>query len=101
MICEFRNVSDKGLSDQFNNSYPGIPPRFSDPKFYTEMERQKISFEMTRRLKGSTDTLNYSIKELDGANRRASNTMRMFTAFLIILTMLLALQTFIQFLYNL
>jgi len=54
----FEEVSDKELSHKFNNSYPGIPPKFNDPKFYTEMERQKISLEMTRRLKASIDNFN-------------------------------------------
>ena len=56
-----------------------------------------IAPEMTRRLKNSTDSLNSSIKEFDKANRKSSNIMIVFTAILIVLTILLSWQTFMQF----
>lgn len=54
----FENISDKEMSHDFNNSYPGVPPKFSNPKLYAEIKRQKISLEMTRRLKQEVQDFN-------------------------------------------
>ena len=84
-MTEFENVSDKELSYEFNNSYPGVPPKFSDPKFYTEMERQKISFEMTRRLK----------KSIDNFNEKSSKQTGWIIRLTIVLGILALIQTFV------
>lgn len=56
-----------------------------------------VAPEMTRRLKVSTDSLNTSIKELDRSNKKSSNRMIILTVMLLILTMVLSWQTFMQF----
>lgn len=87
----FENISDKELSHIFNNAYPGIPPKFRDPKYYTEMERQKISLEMTRRLK-------QEIQDFNMNSSKQSKVMIGLTWVIVILTIVLAIPLFNQFL---